>query len=87
MRKTIHLTILCLLIEVVSYAQHTEYSFTIGTGFYHYATNDYMDPYYSMINTILLPSPGFQPYHSTYANNPYGNKSGFSYTLSVGKKR
>lgn len=61
-------------------AQHTEYSIMGGTGLFHYKTANAKEPYYS---TIVLTNAS----KSNYANNPYGDKNGYSYQLSFELKK
>lgn len=69
-------------------AQKTEYIGSLGSGLFHYryeySTPEVKEPYYSMLNVNRNGPIGL---NKAYANNPRGDKSGFSYYVSVGLKR
>jgi outer membrane protein with beta-barrel domain len=74
-----------MLLSLFCRGQHVEYDFGIGSGLFHYVSdnNDKLEPFYSMINTTF--AQGYPP--NTYANNPKGEKSGFSFQVSAGLKK
>ena len=89
MQKIFYSFFILFIVNTSIYAQHTEYNFAIGSGFYHYEENIAIEPYYSMLNTTFDPATisRLRLTHPTYANNPFGNRSGFSYQISFNKKR
>ena len=60
-----------LLLHIFCFGQHVEYNFGAGTGLFHYDSDksDKTEPFYSMLNRFI----------NSYANDPKGEKSGFSF--------
>lgn len=69
-------------------AQKTEYIGSLGSGLFHYrykySAPEVKEPFYSMLNVNKNGPVGK---NGAYANNPRGDKSGFSYYVSVGLKK
>ncbi|MBS1641296.1 MAG: hypothetical protein JST94_11710 [Bacteroidetes bacterium] len=85
--KQLSLLIIAMFFLKCLYSQkHSEYNIAVGTGLFKYAGTDntYIEPYYSSVNTnsVAITAGG-----KGYANNPHGNKAGFSYFILVGMKK
>jgi hypothetical protein len=85
MKYKINIILAFSLVTGNCFGQHVEYNFGAGSGFFHYASDksDKIEPYFSMLNIAVDSIYRTKP----YANNPRGEKSGFSFQFFADLKK